>query len=71
MSADPKIDALKLMRELVDLVDFWRRGDEPFRLAAVDLEKVLKKNLAESYWPLVTQVLREREEAQTQANSSC
>ena len=62
MSATPvKIDALMLMRELVNLIDFWRRGDESFRLAAVDLEKVLKKNLGKAYQPLVTQALQERE----------
>jgi hypothetical protein len=69
MSTQPTIDALKLMRELIPLMEFWRRGSESSRLSAVDLEKVLKKNLAESYWPLVRQVLQERE-AQAKANDS-
>lgn len=60
----PTIDAPKLTRELVDLIDFWRRGREPFKLAAADLEKVLKKSLGEAYWPLVTQALQEREAEQ-------
>jgi len=66
MSAESTtFDTLKLMRDMVDLIDFWHRGSQPFRLAAVDLEKVLKQNFGESYWPLVTQILREREAART------
>lgn len=61
MSTEPTIDALKLMRDMVELMEFWRRGDEPFRLAAVDLEKVLKKNLGKAYQPLVTLALQERD----------
>jgi len=64
----PTIDALKLMRELVPIMEFWRRGDESFRLAAVDLEKVLKKNLGKAYQPLVTSVLQKRE-AQTKKHN--
>jgi len=68
MSAEqPTIDALKLMRELVPLMEFWRRGSETFRLAAVELEKVLKRNLGNAYPPLVTRVLQERE---AKANAS-
>lgn len=50
----------RLLRELVGLIDYWRRGAEPFRVAATDLEKRLKQTLGATYWSLISHIMREK-----------
>lgn len=57
---DSKQKLVQLMGEMVDLMDFWRRGDEAFKSAASSLKDHLKAAFGDEYYSLVTMTGRQR-----------
>jgi hypothetical protein len=64
LKAEAVADVSFIMNALLDLIDFWRRGAEPFRQAATKLDETLRSAFGVSY-PLFLVVAQEQRRKQS------